>query len=544
MVLRFRLFWTFLAIWISTGVFGQNLFEQENQKIIDKAIKLMHQNDHANSLEMLVEAKTLAEQKKWVKQNFMATNNIGANYFLMQEFGEALNYYLEAYEIAADNHDTASVMAVLNNISVLYFHEKNMEKAYDYFLKVYRLAEENHLDEKKGLYALNLCFVLNKINRLDEAKKFLDEALELVKHNPDVYVMARMARAENNLFQGNLKESLVESLELLPQLQEKHQTENRIFVYLVLAQIYQKKGDFDNAILYAQKSIEESPSIQSKMDSYNIMSTIYADNRAYEKSIKYKDSVIFAKDSLIKERNSTLYENGKIKFEIQNYQHELRESQRQYQASQKLLYTIGISSFIILLVTGWAFRNNHIKHKQRVQISELELAKERSENLLLEKQLKEQETLALLEQEKLKNELEKKNRKLATRALHISSKNEILEEVIKQLSQNPDVLKNENLKKSIQELKLQLKNDYQLESFYTHFEEANPEFLSRLKTQHPELIPSEIRFITYVYMNLNNKEIASLLNITPESTRKRKERLGKKFNLPEGVGLFDYLSTI
>jgi DNA-binding NarL/FixJ family response regulator len=45
-------------------------------------------------------------------------------------------------------------------------------------------------------------------------------------------------------------------------------------------------------------------------------------------------------------------------------------------------------------------------------------------------------------------------------------------------------------------------------------------------------------------MNLNTKEIASLLNITPEGCRKRKERITKKMQLAENTSLFEYLSGL
>lgn len=150
----------------------------------------------------------------------------------------------------------------------------------------------------------------------------------------------------------------------------------------------------------------------------------------------------------------------------------------------------------------------------------------------------------MLEQERLKNELELKNRKLTAKEVHQSSRNELIEDVIKLLSQQPEVSRNENLSKYTRELKIHLKQDSQWESFFKHFEESNQGYIDRLKTKHPDLIASEVRFIIYVYMNLSNKEISSLLNITPQSCRKRKERISKKLNIPEGNTLFSYLSTI
>ncbi|PKP15743.1 MAG: hypothetical protein CVU07_09125, partial [Bacteroidetes bacterium HGW-Bacteroidetes-23] len=66
----------------------------------------------------------------------------------------------------------------------------------------------------------------------------------------------------------------------------------------------------------------------------------------------------------------------------------------------------------------------------------------------------------------------------------------------------------------------------------------------KLKIKHPDLNANEIRFLSFIYLNLNTKEIASLLNISPESCRKRKERLLKKLNLEADVSLYAYLSKI
>jgi DNA-binding NarL/FixJ family response regulator len=45
-------------------------------------------------------------------------------------------------------------------------------------------------------------------------------------------------------------------------------------------------------------------------------------------------------------------------------------------------------------------------------------------------------------------------------------------------------------------------------------------------------------------MNLSTKEIASMLNITLEACRKRKERIAAKLELHDSMPLYDYLSTI
>lgn len=77
-----------------------------------------------------------------------------------------------------------------------------------------------------------------------------------------------------------------------------------------------------------------------------------------------------------------------------------------------------------------------------------------------------------------------------------------------------------------------------------HFEEVNYAFLSKLKNKHPNMTINDIRFICYVIMDLTNKEIASLFNITLAASRKRKERISTKMGLTDSAQLYPYISSI
>src|SRR5690606_2429315 len=154
----------------------------------------------------------------------------------------------------------------------------------------------------------------------------------------------------------------------------------------------------------------------------------------------------------------------------------------------------------------WMYKNNSLKHKQRKRIIEMELGKEKSDHLLLEEQHREKEATALLEKERLKNELEVKNRELTTKAMYLASKNELIEEVVQSLSQSTQITSNTPLKNHINDLKKHLKKDTQWDSFFVHFEELNQGFLDRLRIQHTNLTTNDIRFLTFLYMNLSYKE--------------------------------------
>lgn len=517
---------------------------------INLGVKYLSEKEHTKSIEELIAAKEIAIRNEWYTQAFNATLNIGTNYYLMLDYGEAFQYYFQAYEIAIKHLGPRQEMAVFNNIGVLYIEEKDQLKSEESFLKAYEIAKK--LDDKKqiGTYGINLALVLNKMGKLDRAEQYIEEALPLLKDTPNVLLLAKIAKSENLLLRNQYIKAEKLALDILPQienlslLKEQITVNDKITILLIITEIYEKQNQFKTAQDYALQARSAQENIEGRIEIYNRLATLYGETNDFKKAMAYKDSVIIATDSLYSIKNSALFKSEKVKFQIQNYQHELLESKKTLKQEKQFFYTLIFGVILIMGFLIWVYKNNSLKHKQRKRIVELELAKEKSDHLLIEEQHREKEAVELLEKERLKNELEIKNRELTAKAMYLASKNELIEEVVQSLSINTQIATNTPLKNQVNDLKKHLKKDTQWDSFFVHFEELNQGFLDRLRAQHPKLTSNDIRFLTFLYMNLSYKEIASLLNITPESCRKRKERISKKMNVPDDLPLHAYLSAI
>jgi predicted nuclease with TOPRIM domain len=128
--------------------------------------------------------------------------------------------------------------------------------------------------------------------------------------------------------------------------------------------------------------------------------------------------------------------------------------------------------------------------------------------------------------------------------LYLSGRNELIEEIINELSQIAVVNQNKDVSKYIKSLKEYIKTDSEWEEFVAHFEKVNPGLLKTLKEKHPELTAKDIRFLCYVYMNLDAKELSIVFNITPDACRRRERRLLQKMNLTTDASLFEYLLEV
>ena len=80
--------------------------------------------------------------------------------------------------------------------------------------------------------------------------------------------------------------------------------------------------------------------------------------------------------------------------------------------------------------------------------------------------------------------------------------------------------------------------------FEEAFNNADKDFLKKVKSRHATLTSNDLRLCAYLRLNLSSKEIAPLLNISPRSVEVKRYRLRKKMELEHDVNLTDYILSI
>lgn len=523
---------------------AQALTEAQCDSLIKKGQEATRNKEYVKSLELLTTARTAAEKNRWNKQLFFAINYTGHNYIAMMDYGEALNYCLEAYNLSVKELGPEFEMIALNNIAILYTADKNYKKAREYYLKAYNTAKDEKY-KSLGIYLINLANVENILNTPQQARAYITEAMpNLKKHWPKSVIAANMILAESDLLEGNTTIARQKAQELL--LNKKDVAYNDISVPLgeIIVKSYFKENNFSKAAQSALAILEKKPNLETRRRIFELLTDIYTKSGAYQTALQYKDSIISSDSELNEIKNGRLFENSRVKFEIQDYKNQLAIKEEKIAAERKIVYSLLAIFIAVLCTTVLILRQKKLIAERNQRITSLELEKEKNDNLLLEKHYKENETSSLLEQERLKSEIEARNRKLSAKALYLSDRNQLIEDILVSLSKKPKLSKDLSLANQIRNLKSHLKTDDEWDNFITHFEEVNHGFLTRLKTLHPTLTSNDVRFLAYIYMNLSIKEIASILNITIEACRKRKDRMAIKMEISENISLYDYISTL
>jgi DNA-binding CsgD family transcriptional regulator len=201
-----------------------------------------------------------------------------------------------------------------------------------------------------------------------------------------------------------------------------------------------------------------------------------------------------------------------------------------------------IASYIILLLAMfWLLRMNYLRRHWKS--NEEEMKKER-ERLLLLKEQAENEVIRLTN-EKLQSEIAVKNSQLANNTMSILRKNEILSEIQEELNQQREELGDRLPRKYYSRLNQLIENsfksDHDWEMFENLFDQAHENFFQRLKSDYPDLTPSDLRLCAYLRLNLSSKEIAPLLNISVRGVEERRYRLRKRLQLPSEQNLTEFI---
>jgi len=209
---------------------------------------------------------------------------------------------------------------------------------------------------------------------------------------------------------------------------------------------------------------------------------------------------------------------------------------------KKPWYATNLSLFVYLLFFVLVFFQinkayHNYYHKQKEKLIE-------ENNRLLEiAALENEQQLMKLRNEQLSQDVDAKNRELAVSTMSLIKKNELLA-IIKDDLKKSQENSEKNIKSVISTINRNINQDDSWNVFKEAFDNADKDFLKKIKAIHPCLTPSDLKLCAYLRLNLTSKEIAPMLNISIRSVEIKRYRLRKKLNLLHDDGLVNYILSI
>jgi len=143
-------------------------------------------------------------------------------------------------------------------------------------------------------------------------------------------------------------------------------------------------------------------------------------------------------------------------------------------------------------------------------------------------------------EKQLETELEFKTRQMVTHTLSMMQKNKLLQDITNDIDSrinSSDCKSKEAMTAVKMSLKQGLNVDKDWDLFKLYFEQINESFFDELKKLNPNLTGNDYKLCALIKLNMSVKEMASVLNISPDSLKNARYRLKKKLNLKEEENL-------
>ncbi len=152
------------------------------------------------------------------------------------------------------------------------------------------------------------------------------------------------------------------------------------------------------------------------------------------------------------------------------------------------------------------------------------------------------------DKEQLEEDVIHKSKELANYTMLLVKKREVIYELREDLKELREFAKNEGSRKKVREMigkiSQHMTDEEYLNVFEANFEKVHQDFFDKLRQAFSDLTQRELRLCAFVKMNLTNKEIAPMLNISVRGVETARYRIRKKINLEHEHNLVEYLENL
>ncbi|MFM2286559.1 MAG: hypothetical protein RLZZ543_2056 [Bacteroidota bacterium] len=244
----------------------------------------------------------------------------------------------------------------------------------------------------------------------------------------------------------------------------------------------------------------------------------------FEKALALEKEMQSIRDTLYSRDKEETVKRLEVEFDVSEKERALRLLQQENDISQlhKKLLWLSIGCVLLIAIAVILFlRNINRRNVQLLHANEALLRAEAEQKRLREQQQQQ--------------ELELKESQISALALQMLQKNELLQEMKVQYGEHNDI---QGIKQLIER---SLNQDKEWQDFNARFENLNNHFYTRLKEAYPEISPNDLKLCALIRLNLSIKEMAGILNISPDSVKTARYRLRKKLRMNTEDNLTEFI---
>jgi tetratricopeptide (TPR) repeat protein len=247
------------------------------------------------------------------------------------------------------------------------------------------------------------------------------------------------------------------------------------------------------------------------LELYKQWANLYEKTGSLKAALAYDKKINAINNSLTERDNKVAVARAQLVWETEKYYTQLRKIKAHDETEQFKRYALIAIIFLLIIIFILVFNHHQLEAKNDKEIL---LTKKRQ----VDKELENAAASLQLYTESLKQ----------SNALIEKFKEEI-DRLKAQATDSAGV-------KDIEELmQAHIMTDETWNEFKKLFSKVHSGFFVKLRRNYPHLTDTDMRLLSLIKLDLNNKEMANMLGITIEGIKKAKQRLRKKMKLSSGL---------
>lgn len=465
------------------------------------------------------EALDLIKNENYPELEFITASHQGYYNFIYRNISDAFPYFLHANYLQGqiDINKTPLLKQHYKYIANFYSYIGNHQRAIEYLKIILPFTKENSRERIDLLNSIGM-YSKHSFNN-HQALHFLNEAMKEAKEAKDSVWIGIMYGnlSDFSWKEGNIEQTfdyLKKNIELSLRYEE-HLDAMRSS--LKIATLYLSLNKIKEASRYVQDALnlmQDKPYFLSyRVDAIKCLADIAAKKGELLEEAKYLKQYIKLKEELDKQNNNEEIKKISWRFEVEKYDQTIASNKLKEKELKRTYSFVGLSIFLIAIVIILLIYSS----RNKIKIENVELEKNKMK-LDYDKQLLDKELVTV------KNSLSEFTKTITENNLTIS-------QLRKELANSTSI--DETTKNKVSEelnnmLKSHLMTQERWYDFRHEFDLIHPNYLTDLKQNYPVLTENDLRIISLMKLNLNNKSMCDLLGISLEGVKKAKQRLKKK----------------
>lgn len=466
-----------------------------------------------------------------------ANRILGVAYWSQGNYLDAIKHLNRSLEQYNDLNNPKGVANSTLNLGMVYAAIQDDDKALRLYEEAINQFTALNLESRIATTFTKIASIYIRQNRLYDAKEYLTNALKMHTEANFTYGIAEAHNRLGILYLKQQEEEqayyhIEKSIEYGRKVNDVDGMTSNLIQYAKLLKLDNKFKPAEEHLQLAIKRAVENNLKRYELEAYNELQQLKRLEGKPTEALAYYDKYVALKDSIFNSENtmriSALEFTNALKAKEQEL--ELLAEKERVNSIVKWILIIGMT--MLIASAFWYFRDIKRRIAQR---RELRRTKEEFHKTELEN--------AKLKQQELTQQLVYKNKELTSYTLNFAQKNALFQELKEKIDSLKDAPTKERasiIRQLNRVLKQHINIDKNWEDFKRYFEEVHTGFIENLKEKHPDLSSNDLKICALTRLNLNIKESATILAITPESVKTARYRLRKKLNLEPNEELLSY----